>query len=108
MHAAFCVGRTRKIPAMMADTPDSDVRAQVIGMIERCPSGSYLYALTPIGEVDPALAPAGRQLGEAFLCGQRQPDGLELVLVHRQRIVEEHRVPDVERKPPLSRWETAP
>ena len=39
MHAAFCVGRARKIPAMMADTADSDVRAQVIGMIERCPSG---------------------------------------------------------------------
>ena len=50
MHAAFCVGRARKIPAMMADTADSDVRAQVIGMIERCPSGSYLYALTPDGD----------------------------------------------------------
>jgi CDGSH-type Zn-finger protein len=42
MHAASCVGRTRKIPAMMGDTADSDARAQVIGMIERCPSGSYL------------------------------------------------------------------
>ena len=56
MHAAFCVGRARKIPAMMADTVDSDVRAQVIGMIERCPSGSYLYALTPDGgDVEPDL-----------------------------------------------------
>jgi CDGSH-type Zn-finger protein len=56
MHAAFCVGRTRKIPAMMADTADGDVRAQVIGMIERCPSGSYLYALTPDGDdVEPDL-----------------------------------------------------
>ena len=56
MHAAFCVGRARKIPAMMADTADSDVRAQVIGMIERCPSGSYLYALTPDGhDIEPDL-----------------------------------------------------
>jgi CDGSH-type Zn-finger protein len=51
MHAAFCVGAQRKIPAMMTDTIDSDVRAQVIGMIERCPSGSYLYALAS-GEPD--------------------------------------------------------
>jgi CDGSH-type Zn-finger protein len=56
MHAAFCVGRERKIPAMLADTADSDVRAHVIGMIERCPSGSYLYALTPDGDdVEPDL-----------------------------------------------------
>jgi hypothetical protein len=27
---------------MMARTADSDVRAQVIGILERCPSGSYL------------------------------------------------------------------
>lgn len=56
MHAAFCVGRTRKIPAMMGDTADSDARAQVIGMIERCPSGSYLYALEDGGpDVEPDL-----------------------------------------------------
>jgi hypothetical protein len=30
---------------MMPDTGDSDVRAQIMGMIDRCPSGSYVYAL---------------------------------------------------------------
>jgi CDGSH-type Zn-finger protein len=56
MHAAFCVGRARSIPEMMADAADSDVRAQVIGMIERCPSGSYLYALTADGDdIEPDL-----------------------------------------------------
>jgi len=56
MHAAFCVGRQRKIPAMMPDTVDSDVRAQVIGMIDRCPSGSYTYALERDGsDVEPDL-----------------------------------------------------
>ena len=49
MHAGFCVARTRRIPEMMADTDDSDVRAQVIGMIDRCPSGSYVYALDDKG-----------------------------------------------------------
>jgi CDGSH-type Zn-finger protein len=51
MHAAFCIARTRRIPEMMADTHDSDVRAQVMAMIDRCPSGSYTYALAP-GEPD--------------------------------------------------------
>ena len=42
MHAAFCVGRLKRIPEMMEGAADSDVRAQIIGMIERCPSGSYM------------------------------------------------------------------
>jgi CDGSH-type Zn-finger protein len=57
MHAAFCVGRVRRIPAMMADTPDSDMRAHIIGLIEHCPSGSYTYAMTDDGaEIEPDLA----------------------------------------------------
>jgi CDGSH-type Zn-finger protein/uncharacterized Fe-S cluster protein YjdI len=50
MHAAFCVGRLKRIPGMMEGVDDSDVRAAIIGMMERCPSGSYMYALTPGGE----------------------------------------------------------
>jgi CDGSH-type Zn-finger protein len=50
MHAAFCVGRLKRIPELMEGVADSDVRAQIVGMIERCPSGSYMYALTPDGE----------------------------------------------------------
>jgi CDGSH-type Zn-finger protein len=45
MHAAFCVGHVRRIPAMMRDSEDPDIRAHVIGLIEHCPSGSYTYAL---------------------------------------------------------------
>jgi CDGSH-type Zn-finger protein len=45
MHARFCVGRLQKIPAMMAGTDDTDVRAHVIGLVEHCPSGSYTYRL---------------------------------------------------------------
>ena len=50
MHAAFCVGRLKRIPELMEGVEDSDVRAAIIGMMERCPSGSYMYALTPGGE----------------------------------------------------------
>ena len=49
MGAGFCVGRLRAIPAMMVDADDSDVRGQIIAMIDRCPSGSYTYALPASG-----------------------------------------------------------
>lgn len=58
MHAAFCVGRLKRIPEMMSDTGDSDVRAQIMGMIERCPSGSYTYVLDTGEEVEPDLPAA--------------------------------------------------
>ncbi len=59
MHAGFCVGRTRKIAEMMPDSDDSDVRAQIMAMIERCPSGSFAYALESEGEdVEPDLSVA--------------------------------------------------
>jgi CDGSH-type Zn-finger protein len=50
MHAAFCVGRLERIPAMLDATSDSDVRARVIALIDRCPSGSYTFSLTEDGE----------------------------------------------------------
>jgi CDGSH-type Zn-finger protein len=56
IHAAFCIGRTRPIAAMLADTGDSDVRSSVMGRIEHCPSGSYSYALRRGGEtIEPDL-----------------------------------------------------
>jgi CDGSH-type Zn-finger protein len=59
MHAAFCVGRVRRIPAMMRDSDDTDIRAHIIGLIEHCPSGSYTYAMTAEGEeIEPDLAVA--------------------------------------------------
>jgi CDGSH-type Zn-finger protein len=49
MHAAFCVGRVERIPAMLKGAEDSDVRARVIALIDRCPSGSYTYSLDEDG-----------------------------------------------------------
>ncbi|GAA3076796.1 ferritin-like domain-containing protein [Streptosporangium carneum] len=56
VHAAFCLGRTRPIAEMLADTGDSDVRSDVMGRIDHCPSGSYSYALQRGGEaIEPDL-----------------------------------------------------
>ncbi|GAA4557577.1 ferritin-like domain-containing protein [Planotetraspora kaengkrachanensis] len=57
VHAAFCIGRTRPIAEMLADTDDSDVRSDIMGRIDHCPSGSYSYALQRGGDTIEADLP---------------------------------------------------
>jgi len=45
MESGFCGNRLANIRKMMAESSDPQVRAQIMAMIERCPSGSYTYAL---------------------------------------------------------------
>lgn len=59
MHAGFCGNRLTSISKMVPETADSQVRAQIIAMAERCPSGSYTYALEPDGaNIEPDLPQA--------------------------------------------------
>ena len=51
MESGFCGNRFTNIEKMVAHTDDPQVRAQVMAMIERCPSGSYVYSLEE-GEED--------------------------------------------------------
>ncbi|MEV0619310.1 ferritin-like domain-containing protein [Nonomuraea sp. NPDC050404] len=65
VHAAFCIGRTRPIAKMLADTGDSDVRSEVMGRIGNCPSGSYSFAIERGGEtIEPDLPQAVSVLEE--------------------------------------------
>lgn len=64
MHAAFCVGRERHLDSFVADTGDTDVRAQVMGMIDRCPSGSYTYAVAAEDDAVEADLPVGISVTE--------------------------------------------
>ncbi|MGS2641454.1 ferritin-like domain-containing protein [Streptosporangium sp. LJ11] len=57
IHAAFCIGRTRPIAETLDDTADSDVRSNIMGRIDHCPSGSYSYALERGGETIEADLP---------------------------------------------------
>ena len=45
MDAGFCGNRLTNIEKMVRHSHDPQVRAQIMAMIERCPSGSYVYAL---------------------------------------------------------------
>ena len=56
MNSGFCGNHLTQVEAMLAQSGESTVRAQIIAMIERCPSGSYSYSIEPGGaEIEPDL-----------------------------------------------------
>jgi CDGSH-type Zn-finger protein len=58
MDSGFCGNCRTDVDELTAQTEDTEVRAQVMAMIERCPSGSYVYALEEGGdEIEPDLPP---------------------------------------------------
>jgi len=53
-ESGFCGNRFTNVEKMVSETGDTQVRAQVIAMIERCPSGSFTYS---IEEGEPDIEP---------------------------------------------------
>jgi CDGSH-type Zn-finger protein len=54
--SGFCGNRVTDVEEMVHHSQDTQVRAQIMSMIERCPSGSYTYALAEgEGDVEPDL-----------------------------------------------------
>jgi CDGSH-type Zn-finger protein len=45
MESGFCGNRITDVQEMVPHTDDTQVRSQVMAMIERCPSGSYTYSI---------------------------------------------------------------
>ena len=57
-EAGFCANRFRRVEQMLPDTGDTEIRALVMAMVERCPSGSYVYAIQEGDEeIEPDLPP---------------------------------------------------
>jgi CDGSH-type Zn-finger protein len=55
-ESGFCATRLATIAQLVRNTGDTGVRAQVIGMVERCPSGSLTYSVEPGGpDIEPDL-----------------------------------------------------
>jgi len=56
-HAGFCGTAATNVWQMVDDTDRTDVRSQVIAMIERCPSGALTYTIEGHADsVEPELA----------------------------------------------------
>ena len=55
-HAGFCGNRLTNVWKMIEHTDDTQVRAQIMAMVEKCPSGALSFALDPDTEnVEPDL-----------------------------------------------------
>lgn len=53
-ESGFCGNRLKNIAKLAKETDEAITRAQVIAMVERCPSGSYTYSLTEDGpDIEP-------------------------------------------------------
>ncbi|HOV07269.1 MAG TPA: CDGSH iron-sulfur domain-containing protein [Anaerolineaceae bacterium] len=50
MNSGFCGNRNTNIRKMTPNTAEPAVRAEIMAMIDRCPSGTYTYSLTVDGE----------------------------------------------------------
>ncbi len=57
MHAGFCGTRVTNVWKQVGATEESTVRAQVIAMVEKCPSGALTYEIEGI-ETEPLLPEA--------------------------------------------------
>jgi CDGSH-type Zn-finger protein/uncharacterized Fe-S cluster protein YjdI len=55
MRAGFCANRTTSVWKLVPDSADPQVRAQLLAMVERCPSGALTYSLDGVGDVESQL-----------------------------------------------------
>ena len=56
IDSGFCGNRLTNVEKMMKETAETTVRAQVMAMIERCPSGSYTYSIElDAADIEPDL-----------------------------------------------------
>jgi len=56
MESGVCANRMTNIDGMLPDSDEPLVRAQLMAMVERCPSGSYVYAMEEGAEdIEPDL-----------------------------------------------------
>ncbi len=56
MDSGFCATRFAGIAKMLRDSGDTSVRSQIMAMIDRCPSGTYVFSIEEGGEdIEPDL-----------------------------------------------------
>lgn len=56
VHAKYCFNKTSGIRALMAKPVDANAKIQIIAMVDRCPSGTFVYELAIDGimkEIEP-------------------------------------------------------
>lgn len=58
VHAGYCGDRLTNVWKMVHGSDDTAVRARIMAMVERCPSGALTYSVPEVdGDLEPDLAP---------------------------------------------------
>jgi CDGSH-type Zn-finger protein len=88
VHAGFCGSRVTNVWKEVPKTGDSSVRAHVIAMVERCPSGALTYRIETSGDVEPFMPAAAAVIddGPIWLTGRvrvSMSDGREVEVRNR-------------------------
>lgn len=65
-HAGFCANRASNVWKMVRRTEDTQVRSEMIAMVERCPSGALTYSVDG-QELEPDLRPSVRVVDDGPL-----------------------------------------
>ncbi len=58
VHAKYCFNKTSGIRALMAEPADANAKIQIMAMVDRCPSGTFVYDLLlddEMVEIEPEL-----------------------------------------------------
>ncbi|WP_420566896.1 ferritin-like domain-containing protein [Thalassovita sp.] len=51
IHAKYCFNKTSGIRALMPESGSANAKSQIISMVDRCPSGTFVYELPLDGEM---------------------------------------------------------
>ena len=51
VHAKFCFNKSSGIRALMKEPADANAKSQIMAMVDRCPSGTFVYELDIDGEM---------------------------------------------------------
>ena len=51
VHAKYCFNKSSGIRALMADPADANAKSQIMAMVDRCPSGTFVYDFPVDGEM---------------------------------------------------------
>ncbi len=51
VHAKYCFNKTSGIRALMAEPAAANAKSQIMAMVDRCPSGTFVYELEVDGEM---------------------------------------------------------
>jgi CDGSH-type Zn-finger protein len=75
VHAKYCFNKSSGIRALMAEPADANAKSQVMAMVDRCPSGTFVYEMPVDGELTEIEAEQPREVAAIAQDGRSKTAG---------------------------------